>query len=210
MKKKTFLPGILGGCGVIALLAAVVLSFAARNTSPRLVYASEDAVTLTRDFMDALREGDYTSAGAMMLGQPELDTQLSNTSQLAPVIWDAFIHSIRYEFEGEIYITDGGYAQDVTVTSLDITAVMAQLKAQSQSLLASKAETADTDAVLDENGNYREEFVMEALTEGAADLLARNPATTKRQITLSVVYRDGAWWILPDRSLLNLLAGGMM
>lgn len=209
MKNRSFLPVLLGACGVVLLFAAVVLSFAARDTSPRLVYASEDAVTLSRDFMDALKEGDYTDAGNMMLGQPELDTQGSGTSALAPLLWDAFIHSIRYEFAGEIYITDSGYARDVTVTALDISAVMAQLKERSQSLLAGKAEMTDSDVVFDESGNYREDFVMQVLWDEAAAILAREPATTQWEITLYMVCQDGNWWILPDRSLLNLLAGGM-
>lgn len=208
MKQTRLLSRIFAVLGAVLIVGTIALSFLSLEAPARVISVSGEARECTEDFMEALAAGDYPAAGSCILGQPELRSEFQADSQLAALLWDAYTGSIRYEFTGDLYVSGSGYSRDVTVTALDIPALMAVLKEQFPALLAQKMAAAGADAVYEADGSYREEFLMEVLCDGAAVLLPQS-SETQWQITLQLTHRDGQWWILPEQSLMGILAGGL-
>ena len=95
------------------------------------------------------------------------------------------------------------------MTTIDLSAVAAQLDSRAAALLSQMlAEAEDPAQLLDENReipqNLKDQTLAQALTEALAA-----PDTVTRQVTLKLVQQDGQWWALPDAALLDVLSGGL-
>lgn len=207
---KNLFSGIFGLLGILLLAATVCLSFYALDASPALLAAPEDALNQSEAMMEAVARGDFADAASRMQGQPDLGADREPADEVGKMIWAAFLDSIRYEFTGECYATDSGVARDVTVETLDISGVTASLRQRSQTLLNQRVAAAeDVEQIYDENGDYREDFVMEVLHDAARQALAEDGVTVSREMTLNLVYRQGQWWVVPDGALLAAISGGI-
>ena len=51
------------------------------------------------------------------------------------------------------------------------------------------------------------ELVDEALLDAARQALDEDAETVTRDVTLSLIYRDRAWWVTPDAALLEMISG---
>ena len=208
MKAAKILSCVFALLSALLLALTVMVSLRSLDAPVYLAKVSREALELTEDFSAALAEGDYTQAGQFLLGQPQLDSR-EPEGELSVLVWKAYKDSLSCEFAGECYVLDSGIARDLTVTMLDIPGVMQQLKESSEDLLQKAAEGQDPAEIYDENDEFREEFVMEVLCDGAAQLLQKEPLYTSRQVTLNLICQDGSWWICPDQALLDVLSGGM-
>lgn len=208
MKKTQFISAVFGALGILLLIGTIALSFLSLEAPAQVVTVSKDAREQTAAFMEALAAGDSAAAGSCMLGHPELSAEFSDDSRLAALLWDAYTGSIRYEFTGDVYVSHSGYSRDVTVTALDIPALMEQVKEQFPALLAQRSAAAEAGTVYDESGSYREAFILEVLCEAAEEQLPQS-STRQWEITLQLTHREGKWWILPEQSLMGMLAGGL-
>lgn len=209
MRGMKVLSGVLGILGVLLILFTVVMSFRAIHAPARILFVSEEAQEVTEDFMGALASGNYGAMESMVLGQPELEPDAQHQSALGRILWGAYSAGISYEFDGDIYISDAAYYRNVKVRTLDVAGVMMQLKQRIQPALDLRASEMDRDLIVDENGEYREDFIMDTLCQLALDLLEEEPGYVTRTITLALVYQDGQWWIRPDQNLMNILSGGL-
>ena len=100
---------------------------------------------------------------------------------------------------------------DVSVSALDLSSVTANLKERAQKTLEKHiAEAEDPSEVYDENHDYREEFVMNALLAAAREALEQDAKTVTWNLTLNLVYENGQWWIMPEQALLKALSGGIL
>lgn len=209
MKQKNFLSVFLGFWGVFFIVFTVVLSFRSIHEPARILSVSEEAKQLTEVFLESLNSGDYAQAGTMVLGQPELEPEEGQQSELGQILWEAYHDSLSCEFDGGIYISDASYYRDMNVRFLDIPGVMAQLKQQIQPALELRAENMERELVCDDQGAYREDFVMDTVCLLAKDLLTDNPEYVTRKVTLALVYQDDQWWVRMDQSLMRILSGGL-
>lgn len=209
MNVSKFFSAFFAFLSVLIILATLILTFSSLDAPVRLIGSAAEAENCTKACMDAIARGDYDTAGSMMLGTPALQSEVEPENALSALLWDAYRSSITYEFAGECSATDSGLTRTVTITALDIPGVMQVLKERSESLLKQQASETDTDAVLDENDQYREEFAMDVLCDGATAILEEGSHTTSWEITLNLVHQDGQWWILPEQALMDILAGGM-
>lgn len=194
------------------MLAAgtVVLCLNSLNSSPVLLTQPEAAAERAEAMMDAVCEGDYVGAASFMYGSPDLGAAREPADEVGTLIWSAFLDSIRYEFTGDCYATDSGVARDVTVESLDIAGITGDLKEIAQELLAQWVTAAeDVDQIYDEDGEYREDFVMEVLNDAVRQALEQNSTYSSREVTLNLTYQDDQWWIVPDAALLEAISGGI-
>ncbi len=200
---------------IFALLAAVlifltvILCFSSLDAPIFLLGHSTQAESQTTALMDAICQKDWDAASALLLGHPNLTEEEEPESALASLLWEAFHDSLSYEFTGPCRASGSGLCREVTVTGLDIPTLMAQLKDQTQTLLDAQVASADADLVYEADGTYREAFVMEVLTEAAANILQQDPPYRTWKLTLNLELRDGNWQIRMDQSLLTLLSGGM-
>ena len=199
--------------GLLALaLAALTLwvTFGALDASPVLVTPPAAAGETAAAMMDAVCAGDYETASGMLYGTPNLGADRAPKDEVGVLLWDAFRESLSYELVGECYATDSGIAQDITITSLDFASVTASLQQRAQKLLVERVEQAqDADTVYDENGDYREDFVMEVLRDVTLDALREDARTREQDLTLNLVYKQGRWWVAMDQALLSAISGGI-
>lgn len=195
-----------------AFLAALTLwvCMNALNARPVLMKVPSAAAETADAMLAAVQAGDYKKASGMMQGSPNLGADRDPADEVGGILWDAFQDSFSYELQGECYATDSGIAQDVTVTYLDFSSVTASLQQRSQELLVQRVEQAeDADSIYDENGDYREDFVMEVLRDVTLDALEEDAKNTQRQLTVNLVYKQGRWWVVADQALLGAISGGI-
>lgn len=210
MKNKKILSVLFAALGAALAAGALTTCLGALNAEPVLLKAPEAALETAQTVMDAVCRGDYEAAGGMMYGSPDLGASREPADEVGVLLWDAFVDSISYELTGECYATDSGVAQDVRVTSLDLSSVTAVLRERAQTLLTQRVEDAeDAEQVYDENGDYREDFVMDVLYDAAVQALEEDAAYSQRDITLNLVCRQGQWWVVPDQALLSAISGGV-
>lgn len=210
MKLSKFFSLIFALLGMALATVAVVVTFRSLDAAPVLLSYSGEAEVQAEALMDAICEGDFSAAGAQMYGQPDLGVDRQPADTVGVLIWDAFVDSLAYEFHGNCYATDAGVARDVTITCLDISSVTDTLGERSRSLLAQRvAEAEDVEQIYDENGEYREDFVMEVLYDAAVQALKEDAVYETQDVTLNLTYQQDRWWVLPSQPLIAAISGGI-
>lgn len=211
MKISKLFAALLGLVGVAAAAATIALSFMNMNASPVLVEQPAAAVEQMTELMEAVCNNDFDTASQKLYGNPEFGVDRDPADEVGVLIWKAFTDSMSYELNGELYATDSGVAQNITITALDIESVTGVLKERSTALLEKRvAETDDPDEVYDENVEYREEFVMKVLYDAAVQALEQDAKTISRDVTINMIYENDRWWVLADSELLNAISGGIL
>lgn len=100
---------------------------------------------------------------------------------------------------------------DIQITAMDIDSVTVNLRQRAQTLLEQRiGQAKDTSEIYDENNEYREDFVMDALYDAAREALAEDAKTVSWEITLNLIYQEGQWWIMPEAKLLQAISGGIL
>lgn len=192
---------------ILLLVGTVLLAVTQRNADPRFPASMKLAEAQTRELMEAVVTCDYTAVEKHLSGNPDLGTDRTPSDPLSQNLWKLYGSSLSYEFDGPCYADDYGIYRDVTVTMADLTAMMTDLQAHSAILLAGKA-AEDPENAYNDDGSYRQEFIFSALAAEAAQMDVGN-YLTQRSLTLQLEHESGRWVIRPDRSLLDVLAGGM-
>lgn len=206
-----FLPAVFAVLGLCAAAAGVVLSLTSIHAEPVLLDKPEAARELVESMLDKVCAGDYEGAGALMIGQPSLGADRDAADEAGAVLWNAFTSSISYELTGECYATDSGVAQDVRVTALVLDSVTGSLRERTQALLQQRLEEAeDVSEIYDEDNNFREDVVMDALLEAMETAIREDAVYETVQIRISLTCQDGRWWVVPDSALLEAISGGIL
>lgn len=211
MRLYKVIRALFGAAGVCAAALCIILSFQKMNTPPVLVVQPEAAREQVEILMEAVRENDYAGASAVIQGNPIFGADRDPADPVSALIWDAFIRSVSYELVGEMYATDSGVAQNISITTLDISSVTANLKARSEHLLEQRVEEAeDTDEVYDDKNEYREDFVMQVLYDATVQTLEEDAKTATYDVTINMVYEQDRWWIVSSSDLLSVITGGVL
>ena len=167
----------------------------------------EAASAQAQRMMDALCAGDYDTAQGYIIGQPDLGAGEPEDA-VSRLLWDAFTDSLSYEFTGLCRVTDTGFARDVSVTCLDVSGVTEAVPQRAKALLEAKAAAAeDKSELYNEDNSYRSELVDQALNDAVTQALSEDAQTVTRDMTLGLIYQDGAWWVVPDQALLKIISG---
>lgn len=190
---------------------SLLICFSPISQHPILLTPSQEAAHRTEAMLDAVCQGDFSTAESFLLGQPSLGADRPSTQEAGVLFWDAFVASLSYELQGPCYATDSGLCQNVAITCLDIHATSATLGQRSALLLeALLAQSDDTSDVYDENNNYREDVVMQVLRSAVEDALEEDAVYRTVTVTVTLIHSDGQWWIVPDAALLNAISGGII
>lgn len=201
---------IFAAVGAALMLGTIVLCLFSLDAPVEMIGMPKEAMACAEEMMDALAEGDFASAAQRMYGQPELGAEGIPSDAMAAQVWEAFLESISYEFVGVCYAEDSGIYRDVSITALDIQAVMESLPNRVSALAAQKMEAAeDMEALYDESGHFRPELVQEVLQEALDQALEDTASTVSYDATLKMIHRDGKWWVVPDQALLQAISGGV-
>lgn len=211
MKSSKIVSALFGLLGLIAAGVSIFLSFLYMDATPVLLEQPEAAAAQVTELMEAVCQNDYAAASQLIQGTPDFGVDREPEDAVSGLIWDAFVSSVSYELEGELYATDSGVAQDISVTTMDISSVTDVLKDRSAVLLEQRMEAAeDPDEVYDENNDYREDFVMQVLYDAAQDALEEDATTVTQSVTINMVYENDQWWIVADSQLLSVISGGVL
>lgn len=211
MKLTKKISGLFGAAAAVIAVLTVGVTVIALHTGPKLVKAPKEASDSVLDLMEAVRGGDYTRAGGCLLGTPDLGVDRAPENEVGQLVWDAFTGSFSYSLKGELYATDKGLAQDVTVSFLQLDSVTTGLNDRAQELLAQRvAEAAKPQDVYDEVYGYRDEVVTAVLRQAVEEALQTRAQTATAELTLNLVYQDDRWWVEPDTALLNAISGNIL
>ena len=211
MKLSKVMGALFGAAGVCAAVLCVSLAFQKMDASPVLVEQPESAREQVAVLMEAVSNNDYAAASAVLQGNPVFGADREPADAVSGLIWDAFVESVSYELVGELYATDSGVAQNITITALDMNSVTVNLKERSETLLEQRVEEAeDPDEVYDENNEYREEFVMQVLYDAAEQALKEDAKLVTSEVAIYMTYENGQWWIVADSALLSAITGGVL
>lgn len=215
MKIMKFLGYVLIVLGLCGAAATVWVSASNLNREPELLSQPEAAHTRVVTMMDAFCAGDYTSAQRILLGNTKLGVDRPAADPVGVLIWEAFRTSMDYELIGQQYATNDGVAQDIRITTLDMSALTDYVEANAKTLLEQRVnERLDAqeglDEIYDENGEYREEFVAQILLETAQQAVKQEPVIIETELTLTLAWEDGLWWVVPNDQLLEAVSGGIV
>lgn len=209
MKNTRILSGLFGLLGVVLAVLTAAVCLWAVDAPPVLVVKPAAAAEKAEALMAAVCEGDYEKAEDMLYGSPDLGMDRLPSDEVGRILWDAFQQSFSYELTGDCYATDSGVAQDVTLQFLDFSSVTASLGERAQALLVERVEAAeDADSIYDENGDYREDFVLAVLRDVTLAALEEDARMTQRTLSLNLVCKQGQWWVVADQALLSAVSGG--
>lgn len=201
---------ILALLAVLLMAAAVWLTVQFRGQTPVLLAAPEEARLQADKTMEALCAGAYSEAEALLYGAPELGAEVQPDSGVNQLIWDAYRSSLDYELVGPLYTTDQGLAQDVKIISMELPAVVEHLGQRAQSLLEQRvAEAQDVSEVYGADNTYRDSLVAEVLEEAVRQALEEDVRYAYQIVSLQLVCREGQWWVLPEKALLNAVFGNV-
>lgn len=196
--------------GAALLVLTLVMSVAFLNAPVTVLSVSPEASETAVAFLDAVCAGDYAAAGQRLYGTPDLGLDQAPADEVGVILWDGFLKSTSYTLEGTPYATDEGVCQDVSFSSLDLFAAADALGRYAQELLPRYVEQAeDPSVVYDEQNQYREDFIQKVLTDAAAAVMEDPSYDTRQMIQLTLLYRDGQWWVSPDDALLRAISGGI-
>lgn len=211
MKQSKKLSSFFGVLGILAAAAGIFLSFHFMNASPMLLAQPQAAKDQAVRLLDAACAERMDIVSSLLYETPNIGADREPADAVGGLLWDAYIDSISYEVRSDCYATDSGVALDVTITALELNSVTANLRERSQVKLEQRVAAAvDADEIYDENGDYLEEFVMEVLYDSAVDALAQDAKMVSKDVTMSLVYDDGRWWVMPDPGLMEAISAGML
>lgn len=177
-------------CGAAVLLAALLVVLLGRTAQPVILTQPMGATTQARAFLEELKAGDLSAAGQRIWGKPRME-QPEFDAQYIAALWDDYWQNFDYTWQGECYATDAGICRKVTLSLLDVPQMIAAIETQ-----CAEKRTAGLSAA-------------EALDQAAAQVLAQpERPVVSRELTLTLVCRDGQWQIVPDSALNDVLCGG--
>lgn len=208
MKISKYLSIIFAALAAVLIAATAICYACLRQTPPMIQTPVEEAEARTELLMEAICQGDYSAAAESLWGNPELKWDQEGASDLGGLLWPAYSGSISYEFAGPCYATGSGIFRDVTVTALDIPALRPKIQGRFLQLMNPYLAEAQYDSeAFDENGALRPEFAADMLRRAVEQALLENNASASYTITLELMFRDGQWWVVPNRSLTDIVAG---
>ena len=210
MKIARFFGVLFGILGVILLVGTAILCFVSLDAPTEVAQLPQAGLDCAQEVMDALAEGNWEKAASRMYGQPDLGVSAAPESPEAQKLWQAFQKSLTYEFIGPCYATDTGFARNAMVSALKVSSVTDKVSTYAREMLNERIAAATEMAELyDESGEFRSDLMDEIMTLALDKALAQNGEMEVVDVTLGLIYRDGAWWVVPDQALLKLLTGGV-
>ncbi len=208
MKIARFFAYVFAVFGFLLLVGSICLCLFSLNAPVRILELPQEAVRVSETFAQTLNDGDLTAASQYVYGQPDLGAEGAPADPETAVVWSAFLDSISVEYTGKCQAADSGLVRTASVTALDVDSVMEKLPVRAQALVNQKIASAESlTEVYDETGSFREELVGEILQQALQQSLSQDARIVTREITVKLINRDGAWWVVPDQALLQTLSG---
>lgn len=199
--------------GIAAIFTAALtigLCIYASFAAPRILGDPGDPAGTALKLMAALDGNDRAAASAVFAsGQSPGFEQIPEgaaAQRLWQALWESYSPSL-----GELRVDGVRAYADVSLTRLDLGAAAEGLRDAVTDRLAEMVEAARLESdVYGEDGQYRPEFVAEALDSALLSLLGDEKYMDTEDFTLSLVYDRGDWLAIWDNELARAVGGGAL
>ena len=208
MKAARFFSVIFAVLGCLLLVGSMVLCLASRNAPVRVLEVPQGAIDCSDAFAEALDNGDLAAAAQLMYGQPDLGVDGTIADPETALVWETFLDNMTFSFAGKCYAVENGFARDASISVMDIATATQKLPERTQALVSQKIASAiKLEDIYDEEGHFHKELAEKILREALQQSLDQDAQLTAREVTVKLVNRDGAWWVVPDQTLLQAISG---
>lgn len=210
----TVIKKIIGVLLICAALAAACVGVRvcryAMDAEPYIEGGAEAATATLEHFLSCLEAKDFSGAYGDMANYATLGLETAPTDPIARMYWDALLASWHFEAAGDGRMQGTRYDRRVTVRSLDLEAISAEIGRRVQEILAEKVENAYLKSeVYDENGDYREDVAYDALTAATEEVLSDAGAYAETQeCSLSLSYTGSRWQVEVTPAFISALTAG--
>lgn len=215
-KKKTAfrtVMGVLSLCSaVVALLICVITPGSGKlDPMPRPELKPQgDPRDTAQAFFDALLAKDYEAADALLDGEKLTGLTEEPENDGARGLLEALTGSYAYHLRGGSVIDGLDARQSASLSTLDLSAMQAELNAETESLLRALCEMRPKRFLADETGAYLPE-VSQVAWNGALQRVLENKDVflTTVELELELRYSPLGWRIVNADELLRALHGGV-
>ena len=169
-----------------------------------------DPQETVREFFAAVVQRDYPRAYGWLDGVETLGLEYEPEGDCQRMIFETMRSEFAAELYGECTVSGDRAYQQVNCRYLDLDKLDSDARTQALTLISRYASTHSVGELYNENGNYRPELVREAWEQAATELL-QQPENYRSSggVQLELRWHDGAWHIVPNEKLLQLLSGGI-
>lgn len=210
MKLSKLFAVVFGLLGLALAACAIRVALDYRSADPILISTPKNASQTVDAMLREATSGDYAAASQRILGNPKFGMSYTPEGIAEKMIWEEFCSSFSYELVGECFVTEEGFAQNARISYLDLDSVTNGLQPKVQALLEQRVEEAQRpEEIYDENHELKESFILEALQDVVAEAIEQNARIKTVDVTVSMIWRDGQWCIVPNDGLLSALSGGI-
>ncbi len=210
MKIAKWFGWILGILGAVLMLASAGLILMSLKAQPRVEALPPEAQAHTEALLAQIAAGDFAAASELLYGQPELGAQGHPKDSFGMLVWDAYLQSISYEFQGECYMDGAQLRRDVTITALDIPSVTENLRTRAHALMTQRVEAAtEMSQLYDDSGEFRPELVSAVLHDALSQALQEDARTASWTVQLTLIRENDQWWAVPSPALWKALTGNL-
>lgn len=204
------LAAIIGGLSIIVAVFTVCLCIYAENTTLDFVDSVGDPGDTLQSFFRCIKEENWEEAYSYLYNYSTLGFEVEPEDEVSAAFWKA--QKEAWDFQ----VSDGSEQDDILVKkhvdvgALDLEAMQTALSERVQAILAEAVENAKFKSdIYDENGNYRQEIAMAALSQAEEEVLSdASSFQVRRDLTVSMRYYDGEWYIESGKELVTALTSG--
>lgn len=205
--RKTFAAGLTALGFLMAALTLCTVRYV-MTAEPEILDPPAAAAATAQQWLDALCRGDDAAASALLYGTPGFGSAPESASPAAAQLWEAYRSSLEYRSLGECYATASGVAMDVTIRILDTSKLLGNLEEKVLSQLDQKMGSGkDSSQLFEDDGSLKSQEAETILSDALLLALGRQMPLREQTITLSLIYEQGAWWVLPEGDALSVLSG---
>lgn len=159
-------------------------------------------------FFDALIAKDYPAAYDCLYDYASLGLEEQPEGAAARRMAEALLDSYSYELYGDCEVKGLHAQQQLILETLDLDAMQADLKKETEEALHRLSEELPRSEVVDEKGNYLPSMTEKAYLEALEKLLEHpDRYRTSVGMNLKLYYTTEGWRILTDNRLIQALSG---
>lgn len=204
------LAAIIGGLSIFVAVFTVCLCIYAESTTLNLVDSVGDPGDTLKSFFRCIKEENWDEAYGYLYNYSTLGFETEPKDEVSAAFWKAQKEAWDFQVSDESEQDDILIKKHVDVGALDLEAMQTALSERVQAILAEAVENAKFKSdIYDENGDYRQETAMAALSQAEEEILS-NAASfeVRRDLTVSMRYYDGEWYIDSGKELVTALTSG--
>lgn len=209
-KRYRLLFAILSAVFAILILAFSIGFFAGTEKRiARLVGSYPDPEETIAAYFDAVFSGDLRTAASLTEKGVLPSMEPTGADELELAVWGAFLESRSYSLAGDGVLTGDEYRETVSLTFLSPEALTDGLGEEVSDVLTRSVLTAIYPSeIYAEDGSYLPEVTSQAVAEAVSSrLISPERYYVTEETTVTLRYRRGAWYLLTDDSLWDILSG---